>query len=150
MYSDLKVLGSLLTGYQASRVLVVSRHPNAQALSQSRAAKHLTQAGVGFESWLCGPSEPASVQLAQAVAQAARECQAQAVVGIGDGGIIDLSKAAAALAPQPERIPVHEFTATRRGVRAISPETSLPFAALPTTATTAGAVDNTCLVHICF
>eukprot|EP00746_Dinoflagellata_sp_MGD_P126290 gnl/MRDRNA2_/MRDRNA2_61183_c0_seq1.p1 gnl/MRDRNA2_/MRDRNA2_61183_c0~~gnl/MRDRNA2_/MRDRNA2_61183_c0_seq1.p1 ORF type:complete len:340 (+),score=48.50 gnl/MRDRNA2_/MRDRNA2_61183_c0_seq1:280-1299(+) len=81
-----------------------------------------------------------------ALSMVARNYQAQAIIGLGSGDVLDLSKAVAALTPREDNEVCDEFSATSRGRKLICPSEVLPLALVPTTATTA-ATSGRCLLR---
>lgn len=105
--SNLKQLGALMVGRRVERCLLVL-DSNAGGATRELAERSLTAAAIDFSIFECASRETsASLAEADAASAAARDCGAQAIIGLGDSNLLNLSKAAAALAPQ---VVAHKYT----------------------------------------
>lgn len=109
----------------------------------ARTIGSLTQSGI--EVFVYPVSEEPTVDSVNQAADALRESQAEAVVAIGGGSVLDTGKAIAALANNEGAVSDY-LEGIGKGIPLDAP--SLPFAALPTTAGTGSEVTKNSVIGV--
>ena len=138
----LRELGTLSRVFGSRIAVLTGRDPN----RHPAARESLAQAGLEIIplAWTSRHSEP-DVDFVMDLARRLRESGAQAVVGLGGGGVLDAAKAAAALATNPGD-PSNYLEVVGRGQPLVYDP--LPVIAVPTTAGTGSEVTRNSVLNV--
>ncbi|MGB4752697.1 MAG: iron-containing alcohol dehydrogenase, partial [Bacillota bacterium] len=102
---SLNEIGKQAKGLGANRVLLITGPRIAKTGLGDRVVSLLKEEGVGVEVNIQGRDTPEpATDVAEEAARVAQEMKAKAIIGLGGGSILDVSKMAAALLTNPGKV----------------------------------------------